>query len=125
MSDTACALTTLSRPCASCPWRLDQDAGDIPNFDMDKAEGLSRCCPNERGFGPEFGAPMFSCHQSKDGAEFPCAGWLATVGARHPGVRFAAMAGRIPVAALEPGADWPELHDNYPEVLEKLRETAS
>nr|QBR04490.1 hypothetical protein E1956_45825 [Paraburkholderia pallida] len=66
---------------------------------------------------------MFACHQSREGEEFACAGWLAKVGRRHPAVRLAVMSGRLVPAALAPDADWPELHDNYAEVLDKLRAT--
>lgn len=118
---TACGLTTLPKPCASCPWRRDAVAGDIPNFDLELAESLASTCPDQRGMGPDFGASMFACHQSKVGAEFACAGWLATVGDCHPGVRLAVMSGHLDSATLSPGADWPALHANYPEVLEKLR----
>lgn len=66
---------------------------------------------------------MFACHQSKDGAEIACAGWMATVGHRHPGVRLAVAMGRLDACALRPGAGWPDLHPNYQQVLEKLRAT--
>ncbi|WP_208454142.1 DUF6283 family protein [Burkholderia gladioli] len=121
---SACTMKAAARPCASCPWRVDKDARDIPNFDMQLAEKLSETCPDARNMGPAFGAAMFACHQSKDGAEIPCAGWLATVGERHPMVRLAVMRGRLPAESLVPGSDWPELHDNYPAVLDKLRVTA-
>jgi hypothetical protein len=32
---------------------------------------------------------------------------------------------RLDAAALEPGQGWPDLHENYPEVLQKLRATHS
>ncbi|RQP68505.1 hypothetical protein DF014_33190 [Burkholderia ubonensis] len=73
--------------------------------------------------GPDYGASMFACHQSRQGEEFACAGWLAKVGHRHPAVRLAVAGGRLDPEALEPGVDWPELHDSYQEVLDKLRET--
>lgn len=116
---------TLAKPCPSCPWRVDQDARDIPGFDLAKAESLSSCCPDERGFGPDFGAAMFACHQSKEGGEFPCAGWLATVGDRHPQVRLAVAMNQLPVERLQPGTDWPPLHASYGEVLAKLRASAT
>jgi hypothetical protein len=100
-------------------------AGDIPNFDLELAERLASTCPDQQGMGPDFGASMFACHQSNVGAEFACAGWLATVGDCHPGVRLAVMTGRLDSGALSPGADWPALHANYPEVLEKLRASGS
>lgn len=37
---SSCPLITLAKPCASCPWRVNKDATDIPNFDLDLAEGL-------------------------------------------------------------------------------------
>lgn len=72
------------------------------------------------GLGPRFGAPIFACHQSNVGAEIACAGWVATVGRAHPSVRLAAMQGRLSVEALDPGAGWPELHENYGDMLKKL-----
>lgn len=117
------SLTTIVKPCPSCPWRVEKDAADIPNFDLELAEGLARCCPDERNMGPNYGASMFACHQSKDGAEIACAGWMTTVGHRHPGVRLAVAIGRLDASALRPGAGWPDLHPNYQQVLEKLRAT--
>ncbi len=122
MSDT-CTLTTLAMPCPSCPWRLDATAQDIPHFDLDLAEHLAATCPDERGMGPNFGASMFACHQSKEGRETTCAGWMATVGHRHPGVRLAVAMNRLDASALRPGEHWPALHPNYQQVLEKLRAT--
>lgn len=112
------------QPCPSCPWRVDQDAQDIPHFSLALAEQLAATCPDHRGHGPDFGAPMFACHQSKIGAEVHCAGWLASVGHAHPSVRLSVMRGRLDAERLAPGPDWPQLHDNYGEVLEKLRSTA-
>lgn len=111
-------------PCPSCPWRVDQDAQSIPNFSLDLAEDLANTSPDARGFGPDFGSPHFACHQSREGDEFACAGWLASVGGAHPGVRMAVFAGTIPMEALAPGDDWPALHESFVEVIEKLRETA-
>lgn len=73
--------------------------------------------------GPDFGASMFACHQSKEGREIACAGWMATVGHRHPGVRLALAMKRLDPAALRPGAHWLALHPNYQQVLKKLRAT--
>ena len=38
---------------------------------------------------------------------------------------LAVVSGRLDSAALEPGVDWPELHDSYREMLDKLRETSN
>lgn len=83
------------QPCPSCPWRVHQDARDIPNFSLTLAESLAGTCPDHRGMGPEFGAPLFACHQSPVGRETHCAGWLASVAHAHPGVRLAVTRGRL------------------------------
>lgn len=116
-------MKCLAKPCVSCPWRVDQTAKDIPNFSIEKARGLVATSPDARGYGPDFGAPLFACHKSHEKGEFPCAGWLASVGNAHPMVRLAIMRGDLPAGALRPGKDWPALHDNFQEVLDKLEAT--
>jgi hypothetical protein len=116
-------MKTAGKPCASCPWRREASADGIPNFNMALAEKLAGTCPDHQGMGPDVGASMFACHQSNQGEEFACAGWLAQVGERHPMVRLAVLSGRLDPKALEPGKEWPELHENYQEVLEKLHAT--
>jgi hypothetical protein len=108
----------VRRPCPSCPWRVDQDASDIPNFSLDLAERLERTTHGE------IGAPMFACHQSREGEEIVCAGWLARYGYNSIAVRMMVLAGRVSPEALEPGVDWPELHETFEDVIVKLRETA-
>lgn len=114
----------IAKPCPSCPWRVDKDATHIPNFSLEKAEGLAKTSPCERGFGPSYSDNMFACHQSRGGEEFACAGWLATVGAEHPRVRFAVATGRLPHWALQPGDGWPALHTTFQQVIAKLRASA-
>ncbi|WP_259375242.1 DUF6283 family protein [Azohydromonas australica] len=118
-------MKALSSPCPSCPWRKGSSADEIPNFSMPLAEKLRATCPNERGMGPGMDATWFACHQSKDGAEIPCAGWLAKVGNAHPRVRLAVMEGRLDPEVLTPGQDWPALYDTYPQVMEQLYATCS
>jgi hypothetical protein len=65
---------------------------------------------------------MFACHQSKDGGEIVCAGWLAVYGHASIAIRLQVMSGKIDPEALSPGEDWPELHETFDEVIEKLRE---
>ncbi len=105
------------------PWRVDQDASDIPNFSLDLAEELAGTCPSERGYGPDIGSAQFACHQSHEGEEVVCAGWLAVAGHAHPAVRMGVLFGTVSAEALTPGDDWPELHDTFAEVIDKLRET--
>ena len=111
------SATPVRKPCPSCPWRVDQTARAIPGFSLDLAESLDRTCSGE------FGAPVFACHQSRPGGEFPCAGWLAIHGHDSIAVRLMVLQGRVPPEALESGADWPELHGFFDEVIAKLRAT--
>lgn len=120
---SSCALNPLNKPCGSCPWRVNQEASDIPNFDLEKAERLRNSSPDINGMGPSYLDPIFACHQSRVGEEFACAGWLAKVGHAHPRIRYLVSTGKLPAEALNPATDWPELHSNYPDVLDKLRET--
>jgi hypothetical protein len=108
-------MSCVRQPCASCPWRLDQHADAIPNFSLDLAEGLVRTTSDE------LGAPIFACHQSRNGEEIVCAGWLARYGADSIAIRLQLMDGRCHPSALSPGDDWPELHETFREVIEKLR----
>lgn len=120
MSDTQ-AFPRIKAPCPGCPWRKDRDARDIPNFSLSHAESLANTSPCEKGYGPSFTDTMFACHQSKEGGEFACAGWLAAVGSAHPRIRFALLRGHLPASALAPGKDWPALHETFQEVITKLR----
>lgn len=120
---TAVEYSVLPRPCKSCPWQVHARASDIPNFSIELAEKLAGTCPDARGMGPDFGATHFACHQSEPGQEFACAGWLASVGHAHPGVRLAIAQGRLDVSRLSSGPDWPQLHATHGEMLEKLKAT--
>lgn len=125
---TMALMTTfkpLEKPCPSCPWRVDQHAEDIQGFSLQLAEELASTCPDPRGYGPDFGAPLFACHQSKIGAEVRCAGWLAKVGHTHPNVRLSVAQGQLDPVHLAPRPDWPLLHDDYGQVLDKLRSSTN
>jgi hypothetical protein len=104
-------------PCPSCPWRVDQDASDIPNFSLELAEGLADTCE-------DMSIKQFACHQSRPEQEVVCAGWLARYGWDNLGVRLGLTSGRYTREMLEPGDDWPETHETFAEVIEKLRASA-
>lgn len=116
-------MTPTRQPCKTCPWRIDAHVRDIPNFQLPLAEGLIHTTSGG------FGAPIMACHQS-DQTMFVCAGWLARHGADSVTARMV-MAGALKPAdgtakgitpdGLEPSEGWPELHTDYPEVLEKMR----
>lgn len=98
------------RPCPPCPWVKTTPSGE---FTEERYEQLRATSPDENGCGPEFNAPAFACHKSPEGEEYTCAGWLASVGHKHPNVRFAIVMGQIDESALVPQAGWPELFTDY------------
>lgn len=114
-------MSCVRAPCPSCPWRVDQTAAAIPNFRLDLAEDLAATCPRG-GYGPAVGTPMFGCHLSRPGEEVVCAGWLARAGSAHPGARIGVIAGLFPAEALDVVEGWPDLHETYDDVLDKLRD---
>lgn len=103
-------------PCPTCPWRVDKHADTIPGFSLEMAENLVTTCSGE------LGAPMFACHQSKPDKEIVCLGWLVNYGWDSLTVRLNLAAEKLTPEDLERGEDWPELHDTFEEVIEKLRE---
>src|SRR5689334_15374118 len=100
-------------PCRSCPWRRDVPPGA---FGCDRYAQLANTSTSD-GIGPQLADPLFACHLTVEGAEQACAGWLAVEGHRHPAVRLAAAAGRLPWEALEPLGDWPVLFDSFTEMV--------
>lgn len=103
-------MKCVNRPCDECPWRKDAEQG---RFAEERWAALAASSADERGMGPEFGAPLFACHKSPEGGERACAGWLAVEGANHPLVRLAVVTGSLPERALVPGEGWPDLHESF------------
>lgn len=103
--DASAASPARVKQCRSCPWRVGADPdSEIPNYSRALHEKLSSTIA-EPG---RFGAPgaVMACHYSAEGAEFPCAGWLAHqlgVG-NNIALRLAVMAGRMPI----PDVDGPQ-----------------
>lgn len=106
------ALRHALRPCDECPWRRDQPPGRFP---ARRYEALRATSATRAGSAP-LGAPLFACHKTTEGREIACAGWLATEGHGHVGVRLAVVQGRLDVGVLLPGGDWPPVYGSYSEL---------
>lgn len=102
------------KPCAECPWKKSSDPGKFP---AERYEAL-RSTSGAPGHEAPVGSPMFACHMTPEGREKACAGWLATEGPNHLGVRLAVITGRLPGGALRPKEDWPELFDSFDDMAE-------
>jgi hypothetical protein len=113
-----CKQRAAPLPCASCPWRTDQDASVIPGFNQRKAEGLLNTV------GPDDALrPIMACHGSTEAEPAACKGYLAREGWRNLNVRMLLARGRIenPSAVLRAcQAAGVELEADYPAVLDKL-----
>lgn len=68
------------RICTTCPWRKDSTPGgvDIPGFGSAMARNLTCTTGPEDGF-----YRIMACHGSKEGADFPCQGYLASDDSRR------------------------------------------
>ncbi|MGI5526889.1 DUF6283 family protein [Streptomyces syringium] len=97
------------RPCLSCPWRTDTD---LTTFSDDEMDMLRRANGKPAAEAP-LDAPTVACHRDQPGTPREwrlCAGWLATVGEHHLGIRLAMAFGNLPVSAIRLGPGWPSLH---------------
>lgn len=101
-------------PCNECPWRRDTEPGKFP---AERYEAL-RDTAGQPGAEAALTAPIFACHKSVEGRDEACAGWLATVGGEHLGIRLAVAMGRLSGGCLTPNTGWPELFDSYEEMAE-------
>ncbi len=111
-------MPTSLLPCATCPWRVDQDASVIPNYNHDKACNLTNTVGDCDGF-----RPIMACHGSLEGEEIACKGYLAHAGWTNINVRILVAKKKLPnpdkvLDACE--AAGIELHPDYASVLRKL-----
>jgi hypothetical protein len=97
-------------PCDECPWRVTAEPGRFPAC---RYEDLAATAGDAGIY-----SPMFGCHKGAPGTDedLGCAGWLAIAGREHAGVRLAVAMGRLPIEALLPGGNWPELYGSYAEM---------
>lgn len=108
-------MSTEQRPCGSCPFRADHQPG---TFGIDRYERL-RATIGSPGREVRIGEPMFACHNSFEGEESVCAGWLVIHGYFHLGVRVAVTADRMEFP--HPDETWPELtKEGYDEMVARI-----
>ena len=63
--------------CKKCPWKKSTDPYEIPNgYDPEKHRRLQSTIA-EPGLGSLLHRRAMACHESPEGAEQPCVGWLA------------------------------------------------
>lgn len=69
----------MRRQCKKCPWRKDVDPNLIPNgYDVEKHRGLCSTIAEPGRIVPRQGVlRIMACHESPNGREKPCVGWLS------------------------------------------------
>lgn len=105
-------------PCDECPIRADNADNPKSKFPAERWDALS-VTVRHGNHQPGIGDILFGCHKGEPGtnADLACAGWLAQFGHDHLRIRLALAQGRLPPEALEPGANWPPLHETWDDVL--------
>ncbi|MFD8339974.1 DUF6283 family protein [Streptomyces solisilvae] len=107
-------------PCGDCPWRTDVEPGQFEACRFEALRSTSAQPENVRSAEDVLSQPMFACHQTHEGREQACAGWLVVAAAQgNLRIRHACATGDLPHEALEPGEDWPPLFESYEEMAER------
>lgn len=106
------------KQCEKCPWRKDVDPNDIPGgYCATKHADLERTIADPGSCANLGELRMMACHETPEGAELPCVGWLANqIGpGNNIGLRMAAMTGRIDADVETVGEQHETLEDTLPE----------
>lgn len=105
-------MNYMKKPCPDCPFRRDTPPGQ---FGSCRYETLRSTIGTDDDMRMP-GDPIFACHNTPEGREHACAGWLATQGSKHLTVRLAVATGALPASALSPQEGWPDLFTDYDEL---------
>ena len=103
--------------CKTCPWRVDADPFQIPNYSPEMHEALRNTIANCPRI-PTGEQRAMACHYSKPGEEYACAGWLHNqLGpGNNIGVRIGVLTGRFPVPVVDG-----EQHERFEDTLPRKR----
>ena len=99
-------------PCEGCPWRRDVEPGQFEacRFEALKTTSMQPTVTSARDLLEQ---PLFACHETKEGRELVCSGWLVVAGVENLRIRLAHAQGELPPEAFQPGDNWPPLFDSY------------
>jgi len=107
-------------PCGDCPWREDVEPGQFETCRFDALKSTSTQPEDIASVEDVLSQRMFACHQTKEGREQACAGWLVVAAVQgNLRVRLALATGDLPREAVEPGPDWPPLFSSYEAMAER------
>jgi hypothetical protein len=112
-------MKTDKRPrkqCKKCPWKVDTDPYEIPNGYCPTKHAALRNTIAEPG-SLRGGASMMACHETPQGKELPCVGWLVNqLGpGNNIGLRLAVRSGRIDANVETVGEQHERFEDTLPD----------
>lgn len=107
-------------PCAECPVRCDNADNPRSKFPPVRWTELVKTIRDERGFGADIDQSLFGCHEGEPGtgADLLCAGWAASFGRESARLKIFIALGQLPADVLDPGPKWPELYQDWDEMVE-------
>lgn len=107
---TSCA----DKPCPTCPWRKSSTTGgsDIPNFSIELMRNLADTVPPQ-GSDVPWPRKVFACHNSKQGGEYACAGYVA----RHGETNVNLMLLGIDVERIKANCAGIDLYEDFHQML--------
>jgi hypothetical protein len=105
------------KQCNKCPWKITTDPNDIPNgYCSSKHAALKRTIANPGDLGGLNRVRMMACHETPEGDELPCVGWLANQ--LGPGnnlaLRLAASRGSVDCNVETDGEQHERFEDTLP-----------
>jgi hypothetical protein len=65
-----------TKQCQSCPWKVDSDLSKIPNYDRQQHHDLAQTIVDDGIYDPDRPVRFMGCHNSSDGNDLECIGWL-------------------------------------------------
>ncbi|MYM61609.1 hypothetical protein GTG28_20625 [Vibrio sp. OCN044] len=107
------------KPCKHCPWKRSSKVGggDIPNFSLSLMRNLASTAKGGAVHDRDQFRKIFACHDSKEGSECACAGYVARDGLHNLNVRLLAIQNDVDLTSIIREAEKHELYDSFEEML--------
>ena len=67
---------TQTKQCANCPWKVDSDLFKIPGYDRTQHHNLAQTIVSDGILDPSHPVLFMGCHNSSEGNDLECIGWL-------------------------------------------------
>jgi len=107
------------KQCKKCPWRVDANPHDIPGGYSPEKHAALKCTIASDGVLHKSSLRLMACHETPEGKELPCVGWLAhQLGpGNNLGLRLAVHRGRVDTNVQTIGAQHKRFEDTLGKVM--------